>query len=88
MKIGFNTNSLMATKQMDLLSIADWAWENGFDTLEVGPSVPLEEEKFERLLSEGKVGISNLLYCLNYRFCQEDGHQDGGNLHRHRQRMG
>lgn len=76
MKIGFNTNSLMATKQMDLLSIADWAWENGFDTLEVGPSVPLEEEKFERVLSEGKVGISNLLYCRNYLGREAQYHRD------------
>ena len=76
MRIGFNTNSLMTTKQMDLLSIADWAWENGFDTLEVGPSVPLDEEKFEKILSDGKVGISNLLYCRNFLGREAEYHRE------------
>lgn len=76
MKLGFNTNSLMATGKMDLLSIADWAQENGFEMLEVGPSVPLEEEKFEKVLSAGKVGISNLLYCRNYLGREAEFHRD------------
>ena len=66
MKLGFNTNSLMATKKLDLVGIADWAANNQFEFLEIGPSVPLEEETFEKVLSGGKVGISNLLYCRNY----------------------
>lgn len=66
MKLGFNTNSLMATKEMDILGIAGWAEENGFSALEVGPSVPLEADKFEQILKGGKVGFSNLLYCRNY----------------------
>ena len=76
MKIGFNTNSLMATKQMDLLSIADWAEANGFETLEVGPSVPLEPEKFEAVLKRGTLTISDLLYCRNFLGREADYHLD------------
>ena len=75
MKIGFNTNSLMATREMDILSIADWAAENGFATLEVGPSVPLEADKFEKILKSGKVGVSDLLYCRNYLGREADFHR-------------
>lgn len=74
-QLGFNTNSLMATKQMDLLQIADWAVENDFSWLEVGPSVPLEEEKFEKVLSDGKIKISDLLYCRNYLGREADYHK-------------
>ncbi len=76
MKLGFNTNSLMATKQFDLTGIADWAEENGFEFLEVGPSVPLERDRFEAVLKRGKVGFSDLLYCRNYLGREADFHRD------------
>lgn len=73
MRIGFLTNSLAeeAKRQKSqrfgtLESIAEWAAEKGFADLECGPSLPLDEEMYARVLDQGKIGITALIYCRNF----------------------
>lgn len=73
MKIGFLTNSLVeeakrwnSTEFQSLGQVADWAVEHGFTDLECGPSLPLFMDDYERVLAEGKVNITALIYCRNY----------------------
>ncbi len=74
MNIGFITSSLIGKDGMDLLQIADWAGENGFTQLEIGPTTPLDEGNIERILTDGKVGISAFIYCRNYLLPDEGKH--------------
>ncbi len=66
MKIGFMTNSLVWAGLDDFEAIANWATEHGFEDLEVGPNVPLEEMVFNNVLDTGKIDISALIYCRNF----------------------
>lgn len=73
MRIGFLTNSLAEEAKRQgsgsfrtLESIAEWAAENGFTDLECGPSLPLDEEMYAKVLEQGKIGITALIYCRNY----------------------
>lgn len=66
MKIGFLTNSLAWEGLNDLTKIADWGITNGFEDLEVGPTIALEEKTFNDVLEEGKIDISALIYCRNF----------------------
>jgi len=73
MKIGFLTNALVEQSKkasdgqyLTLESVADWAAEAGFEDLEVGPMLPLDRRAFEKVLGEGRIGISALIYCRNY----------------------
>jgi sugar phosphate isomerase/epimerase len=74
MKIGFITSSLIGKEGMDLQHIADWAAENGFSQLEIGPTTPLDENVLEKILSEGQVGISAFIYCRNFLHPEEGKH--------------
>lgn len=64
MKTGFITNSLAGTG--DILTIADWAAANGFHSLEIGPSIPIDEKNFDKVLSQGKISFSAFIYCRNF----------------------
>ena len=73
MKLGFITNSLAeeAKRQgsdafSDIKKTAKWAIEHGFEDLECGPSLPLDEELYAEVIAEGKISITALIYCRNY----------------------
>ncbi len=73
MKIGFLTNALVeqarhsGSKRFQRLEeVAGWASANGFTDLECGPMLPLDREAFEKVLGEGKIGVTALIYCRNY----------------------
>jgi sugar phosphate isomerase/epimerase len=66
MKIGFLTNCLARSDISDLVSMADWAAANGFGSLEIGPTIPLDEKKFDEVLSKGKINFSAFIYCRNF----------------------
>lgn len=66
MKIGFLTNSLTWEGLKNLDEIADWAVKNGFEDLEVGPTIPLDEKLFSEIKDSGKIDISALIYCRNF----------------------
>lgn len=66
MNLGFITNSLADLGMNKLEDIAKWAYENGFQTLEIGPSVAFDQKSFEDVISKGKVNISAFIYCRNF----------------------
>ena len=66
MRLGFMTNILVKKGMVHLDEIAEWAAAQGFEDLEVGPTVPMERELFERVLEKGKVAITSLTYCRNF----------------------
>ncbi len=66
MKIGLLTNSLVGAGMKELDKIAEWAVANGFEDMEVGPKVPLDEKIFNKVLDRGEIDISALIYCRNF----------------------
>lgn len=64
MQIGFHTNAFVWAGVTDLLEIANFAADQGFDALEVGPGFPLEEKLFHQALK--KVSISNFAFARNF----------------------
>lgn len=66
MKLGFLTNALVWEGLNDIEKMAQWAAENGFQALEVGPALPLNEDAFRRVAEDGKVKITALTYCRNF----------------------
>lgn len=73
MKIGFLTNALVEQARRSgsdafstLPQVADWAAAHEFTDLECGPMLPLDRAAYEQVLSEGRIGISALIYCRNY----------------------
>lgn len=73
MKLGFLTNALVEQSKRSgsdayirLDQVAGWAYENGFSDLECGPMLPLDRAAYEKVLADGKIGISSLIYCRNY----------------------
>ncbi len=73
MKIGFLTNALVEQTRRAgdhtfdrLPAVADWAAENGFTDLECGPMLPLDRSDYEKVLTEGKISVSALIYCRNF----------------------
>jgi sugar phosphate isomerase/epimerase len=68
MKTGFITNSLadQMAGGVNLALIADWAEAQGFDALEIGPSIPIDEKTFDAVLSRGKLSFSAFIYCRNF----------------------
>ena len=72
MRLGFMTNILVAKGMKDFPSIAEWAVENGFSDMEVGPTVPLDEKLYEAVLSEYPIKITSLTYCRNFLSTDED----------------
>ena len=73
MKMGFITNALVEQAQrssrnqlQSLEEVADWGKAHGFTDLECGPMLPLDRASYEKVLSEGRISISTLIYCRNY----------------------
>ena len=66
MKLGFMTNVLVKYGMKDFHDVASWAEENGFDCLEVGPTIPLDEELYRDVLAKHNVAVSALTYCRNF----------------------
>lgn len=72
MKLGFMTNVLVKQGMKHLDEIAAWAEARGFRDLEVGPTVPMERDKFEQVMGKGAVGITSLTYCRNFLSTDEE----------------
>ncbi|MFI3169131.1 MAG: sugar phosphate isomerase/epimerase [Faecalibacterium sp.] len=66
MKIGFLTNSIVESGMDDLLQIAAWGKENGFQDLEIGPSLTLKEEDVFSVKNTGEIDISAFIFCRNF----------------------
>ena len=73
MKIGFLTNALVEQARRSGLNtfqtldeVAAWAAAHGFTDLECGPMLPLDRAAYERVLGEGRIAITALIYCSNY----------------------
>jgi sugar phosphate isomerase/epimerase len=66
MQFGFMTNILVKQGMTSLSALAQWAEANGFTDMEVGPTVPLYEEEFDKVIHSGKVNITSLTYCRNF----------------------
>ena len=65
MKLGFITNNLAVSGMNELISIALWAKENGFNDLELGPSIPLEVIQTWRAIEKSGIQPTGLIYCRN-----------------------
>lgn len=68
MRLGFHTNAFGWAGEKELLNVARFAYDNGFDFLEVGPTFPLEKETF--LHAQEYVQIESFCFCRN--FCDDD----------------
>ena len=73
MRIGFLTNALVEQSRRTgngafdtLPAVAEWAAAHGFEDLECGPMLPLDQKDFELVLQEGRISISALIYCRNF----------------------
>ena len=73
MKLGFLTNALVEQARRSGLNtfqtldeVAAWAADHGFTDLECGPMLPLDRAAYERVLGEGRIAITALIYCRNY----------------------
>mgnify|MGYP001202612376 CR=1 FL=1 len=62
--IAFHTNAFVWAGVTDLLAIADFAAASGFNALEVGPGIPLDEKVFRAAMD--KVDINNFSYARNF----------------------
>ncbi len=67
MKIGFLTNCF---NEKDIIKVSSWAKENGFLSIEVGPFIELDEEKFIKV-REKNVEIVSFIYCRNFHSTDE-----------------
>lgn len=72
MRIGAMTNVLVKGGMKNLDELAEWAAKNGLEDLEVGPTVPLERELYERVLDQVKIRITALTYCRNFLSTDRD----------------
>jgi len=72
MKLGLLTNFLVKEGMSDIRDVADWASENGFSDLEVGPTIPLDRKKISEIIESGKINISSLIYCRNFLSSDEE----------------
>lgn len=68
MRLGFHTNAFGWAGEKNLLNVARFAHDNGFDFLEVGPTFPLEKETFLRAQEYGQ--IESFCFCRN--FCDDE----------------
>lgn len=66
MRVGLLTNFLVKLGMNDIVQIAEWASENGFTDLEVGPTLPMDQKKFGKVMADGKIAITSLTYCRNF----------------------
>ncbi|WP_077532182.1 sugar phosphate isomerase/epimerase family protein [Massiliimalia massiliensis] len=73
MKVGLFTNSLAAQGMTDLREIAQWAVEHGFEELEVGASIQLDEKMFDDVVARDDIKIGAMTICRNPFFPGEEG---------------
>lgn len=66
MKLCFLTNALVNERLSSIAAMANWAADHGFDALEIGPRLPLDEHQLEQVQRDGKVQIAALTYCRNF----------------------
>lgn len=66
MPIGFMTNVLVKHGMKTLNEIAAWGADSGFDELEVGPMLPLDEKAYAQVQGAGRIRITALTYCRNF----------------------
>lgn len=66
MRIGFMTNILVKEGMKDFSDVASWAEQNGFEDMEVGPTIPLDRALYEKVMGRGRVKVSSLTYCRNF----------------------
>ncbi len=76
MNIGFLTNCLVKKGLDSFDDIASWAVQNGFEDLEVGPFVPLDEELYNNVMKKHNIKISAITYCRNYLSSNEEEAQE------------
>ena len=62
MKLAFHTNALGT---WPIGKLAQWARDNRFDALEVGPSIPLDEAALRQAVERTGVKIACFCYCRN-----------------------
>lgn len=68
MRLGFHTNAFGWAGEKNLLDVASFAKEKGFDFLEVGPTFPLDKTVFKKALEY--VDIDAFCFCRN--FCSDN----------------
>lgn len=66
MIIGLLTNFLVKEGLTDIVDVAEWASTNGFQDLEIGPTLPMDFEKFSKVINSGKIKITSMTYCRNF----------------------
>ncbi len=66
MKIGLLTNFLVKEGMTQIEDVADWAGKNGFQDLEVGPTIPMVSEQFQKIIESGEINITTMIYCRNF----------------------
>ena len=66
MRIGFMTNCIVKEGLKDFRDVAAWAEANGFEDMEVGPTIPLDRALYEDVMGRGRVKVSSLTYCRNF----------------------
>lgn len=64
MRLGFHTNAFGWAGEKDLLKVASFAKDVGYEFLEVGPTFPLDKDVF--LEAESIVPIDGFCYCRNF----------------------
>lgn len=65
-KIGFITNAFTWSGEKDLCTISSWAGKHGFDDLEIGPDIPLDESLFAEARKNSGIVPSAFIYCRNF----------------------
>ena len=64
MRVGFHTNAFVWAGMHDIISIAQFASETGFDFLEVGPGIDLNPGNFKK--AGEYIAIDSFIYCRNF----------------------
>ncbi len=64
MRIGFHTNAFVWANQNNIISIAQFAKDAGFDFLEVGPGIDLDQDAFQKAAEH--VDLDSFIYCRNF----------------------
>jgi len=64
MRVGFHTNAFVWAGLNDIVTIARFASEAGFDFLEVGPSIRLDQNTFKQAAEF--VDLDSFIYCRNF----------------------
>lgn len=65
MKFGLITNNLAVSGMKDLTEISIWAKQNGFDDLEIGPTIPMDQKKAEEAREISGLAPTGMIYCRN-----------------------